>query len=102
MFMLTGSLKKWKEHERQFLAHCLFNQLKEKALCNINNIYAQEGGLYSDKYQVTVELIVSQSTKKSCPSSTSKLPQKNAQMIGTKTITYKVPLTQRCLVSELD
>ena len=28
------------------------NQLKEKALCNINNIYAQEAGLYSDKYQV--------------------------------------------------
>ena len=44
--------EKWKEHERQFLAHCLFNQLKEKALCNINNIYAQEAGLYSDKYQV--------------------------------------------------
>ena len=44
--------EKWKEHERHFLAHCLFNQLKEKALCNINNIYAQEAGLYSDKYQV--------------------------------------------------
>ena len=23
-------IQKWKEHERQFLAHCLFNQLKEK------------------------------------------------------------------------
>ena len=44
--------EKWKEHERHFLAQCLFNQLKEKALCNINNIYAQEAGLYSDKYQV--------------------------------------------------
>ena len=31
---------------------CLFNQLKEKALCHINNIYAQECGLYSDKYRI--------------------------------------------------
>jgi len=44
--------KKWKEHENNFLPFCLFNQLKEKVLCNINNIYAQECGLYSDKYKV--------------------------------------------------
>jgi genome maintenance exonuclease 1 len=31
---------------------CLFNQLKEKALCHINNIYAQECGLWSDKYKI--------------------------------------------------
>ena len=43
---------KWKEHEKHFLPMCLFNQLKEKALCHINNIYAQECGLYSDKYRI--------------------------------------------------
>ena len=44
--------EKWKEHEKHFLPYCLFNQLKEQALCNINSIYAQEAGLYSDKYKV--------------------------------------------------
>ncbi len=44
--------EKWKEHNKHFLPMCLFNQLKEKVLCNINNIYAQECGLYSDKYKV--------------------------------------------------
>ena len=43
---------KFKEHKKNFLPYCLFSQLKEKALCNINNIYAQEAGLYSDKYRV--------------------------------------------------
>ena len=43
---------KWKEHEKHFLPMCLFNQLKEKALCHIDHIYAQEAGLYSDKYKV--------------------------------------------------
>ena len=43
---------KFKEHKKNFLPYCLFSQLKEKALCNINNIYAQEAGLYSDKYKV--------------------------------------------------
>jgi genome maintenance exonuclease 1 len=43
---------KWKEHRKNFLPYCLFTQLKEKALCNVNNIYAQEAGLYSDKYKV--------------------------------------------------
>ena len=43
----------WSKHRRKnFLAHCLFSRLKEKALCNIDNIYAQEAGLYSDKYKV--------------------------------------------------
>ena len=40
------------EHEKHFLPYTLFNVLREKALCHINNIYAQEAGLYSDKYQV--------------------------------------------------
>jgi|TARA_B100000282_G_scaffold103901_1_gene73486 genome maintenance exonuclease 1 len=44
--------EKWKEHEKHFLPYCLFNQLKEQALCNIDGIYAQEAGLYSDKYKV--------------------------------------------------
>ena len=43
---------KWKKHEKHFLPMCLFNQLKEKALCHIDHIYAQEAGLYSDKYKV--------------------------------------------------
>ena len=43
---------KFKEHKKNFLPYCLFSQLKEKVLCNINNIYAQEAGLYSDKYRV--------------------------------------------------
>jgi len=42
----------FKEHRKNFLPYCLFTQLKEKVLCNINNIYAQEAGLYSDKYRV--------------------------------------------------
>ena len=44
--------KKWKEHERQFLPYALFQQLRSKALCHIDHIYAQEAGLYSDKYKV--------------------------------------------------
>jgi len=43
---------KWKKHEKDFLPWCLFTQLKNKVLCNIDNIYAQECGLYSDKYKV--------------------------------------------------
>ena len=40
------------KHRKDFLPFCLFNQLKDQALCNLNNIYAQEVGLYSDKYKV--------------------------------------------------
>jgi len=39
-------------HKKNFLPFCLFGQLKEKVLCNINNIHAQEAGLYSDKYKI--------------------------------------------------
>ena len=42
---------KWKEHRKNFLPYCLFTQLKS-VLGNIDNIYAQEAGLYSDKYKV--------------------------------------------------
>ena len=44
--------EKWEKHKKDFLPYCLFNQLKEQALCDIDNIYAQEAGLYSDKYKV--------------------------------------------------
>ena len=44
--------EKWEEHKKNFLPYALFRVLREKALCHINNIYAQEAGLYSDKYQV--------------------------------------------------
>ena len=40
------------KHKKDFLPFCLVNQLKDQALCNLNNIYAQEAGLYSDKYKV--------------------------------------------------
>ena len=39
-------------HQKDFLPWCIFTQLKDKVLCNIDNIYAQECGLYSDKYKV--------------------------------------------------
>ena len=38
-------------HQKDFLPWCLFNQLN-KLFININNIHAQEAGLYSDKYRV--------------------------------------------------
>jgi len=37
---------------REFLPYCLFSQLKPVLTTNINNIYAQECGLWSDKYRV--------------------------------------------------
>ena len=39
-------------HKKEFLPYALFNQLADKALCNIDNIHAQECSLYSDKYGV--------------------------------------------------
>ena len=39
-------------YKKDFLPWCLFNEMKDKLLCNINNIHAQECGLYSDKYRV--------------------------------------------------
>ena len=42
----------FEKHKKDFLPWCLFNQLKEQVLYNINNIYVLEGGLYSDKYKV--------------------------------------------------
>ena len=40
------------KHKKDFLPYCLFKELKSKVLDNVDNIYAQEAGLYSDKYKV--------------------------------------------------
>ena len=40
------------EHEKKFLPYCLFGQLEKKVLHRIDNIRAQECGLYSNKYKV--------------------------------------------------
>ena len=50
--MSTNFPSKWEKHKKDFLPYCIFTQLQEKVLCNIDNIYAQEAGLYSDKYKV--------------------------------------------------
>ena len=40
------------KHKKKFLPYTLFTQLRDSALQKIDNIYAQECGLYSDKYKV--------------------------------------------------
>ena len=50
--METDFPDKWEKHKNDFLPWCLFGQLKNKVLDNINDIYGQECGLYSDKYKV--------------------------------------------------
>ena len=50
--METDFPDKWEKHKNDFLPWCLFGQLKNKVLDNINDIYGQECGLYSDKYTV--------------------------------------------------
>jgi len=42
----------WEKHRKHFLPYCLFQQLRDNVLTNIDNIYALEAGLYSDKYKV--------------------------------------------------
>ena len=39
------------KHKKDFLPYCLFGQLKD-SLTKVDNIHAQEAGLYSDKYRV--------------------------------------------------
>ena len=41
-----------KRNTKKFLAYCLFKQLAKETLDNVDNIHAQECGLYSDKYKV--------------------------------------------------
>ena len=50
--MNTNFPDKFNEHKKDFLPWCLFGQLREKVLHNIDNIYVQEASLYSDKYKV--------------------------------------------------
>jgi genome maintenance exonuclease 1 len=50
--MSTNFPSKWEKHKKDFLPYCLFGQLKDKVLSDIDNIHAQEAGLYSDKYKV--------------------------------------------------
>ena len=45
------TVEKWAEHEKN-LPYVLFGQLKPYLDKNVNNIFAQECGLYSDKYRV--------------------------------------------------
>jgi len=40
------------KHEKKFLPYTLFTQLRDSELQKIDNVYAQECGLYSDKYKV--------------------------------------------------
>ena len=40
------------KHKKKFLPYVLFNQLRESVLQKVDNISAQECGLYSDKYKV--------------------------------------------------
>ena len=49
--MNEDALKETYEKDN-FLHWCLFKQLRDQALCDIDNIYVQEVGLYSDKYKV--------------------------------------------------
>ena len=42
----------WLEKQKNFLPFCLFNQLRNGVLQRINNIHAQECGLYSDRYGI--------------------------------------------------
>ena len=44
--------EKWAEHEKNFLPYVLFGQLRPYLDRSVNNILAQECGLYSDKYRV--------------------------------------------------
>ena len=43
---------KWDNHKKHFLPYALFKVFREQSLCHIDHIYAQEAGLYSDKYKV--------------------------------------------------
>jgi len=42
----------WAKHKKNFLPYTPFKQLRNSVLQKVNNIYAQECGLYSDKYRV--------------------------------------------------
>ena len=50
--MHTNFPDKFNEHKNDFLPWCLFGQLRDTVLGNIDDIYAQECSLYSDKYKI--------------------------------------------------
>jgi hypothetical protein len=50
--MFIDDPEKWAQHKKNFLPYCLFEQLKNQTFNDIDDIYAQEAGLYSDKYKV--------------------------------------------------
>ena len=85
------------KHKKKFLAYCLFKQLAKETLDNVDNIHAQECGLYSDKYKVAgrVDCIAEYNGKLSIIDFKTSL--KNVVMSGMKTITYKHLHTQRCM-----
>ena len=75
---------------RAFLPFCLFQQLKPHLEANINNIYAQECGLWIDKYQVgSVESIVLQNTMVCHQLLTSRHLDLNVVTIGIWTTIFK-------------
>ena len=49
---LNNNLEKFVEHKKDFLPWCLFTHLRGFLDLHVNEIYAQEAGLYSDKYKV--------------------------------------------------
>ena len=50
--MFIDDPEKWAQHKKNFLPYCLFEQLKNQTFDNINDIFAQDAGLYSVKYKV--------------------------------------------------
>ena len=50
--MQTNWPAAWMKHKKKFLHYALFKVLRDKVLCNIGDIYAQEAGMYSTKYKV--------------------------------------------------
>ena len=50
--MHNDSPDEFAKHTKNFLPWCLFKQLRKSVLVHVNNIHAQECGLYSDKYKV--------------------------------------------------
>ena len=89
-------------HKKNFLPYVLFGQIKPVLSEKVDNIYAQECGLYSDKYKVAgrVDCI---GEYNGVPSSlTSKLLQKNEMMIGTGLTIFRHLHTQKCLKNELE
>ena len=94
--------EKWAEHEKNFLPYVLFGQLKPYLDKNVNNILAQECGLYSDKYRVAGRVDCIAKYNNVNLSLTSRLLRKNEMMNGTSHIIYRHLHMQKCLKNELE